>query len=738
MGKRTFVPVLSLMIVAAAALCMGVGGGSAGGAPGTETPNATQPVNSDPFGRATMAHFTENRGQVSNSDVLYYIRSGSVQVGFTKGAILLKLTEPLGSDAPRPDANVLIRTSFEGSNFVSPEARKVLPHRSNFFRGKDPEAWRSGVRNYREVVYTGIYDGIDLVYRATPKGLKYDFIVHPGADPSRIVIAQEGIEGLDLTPKGEMVLHTALGELRDAAPSASQGSGDDVACRFVARSPKSYGFELGEWDRSRTLVIDPLIYSTYVGGGGSESGYSIALDASGNAYVTGYANSTDFPTTPGAYDPVGTHPLSDVIVFKLDSAGSSLIYSTYVGGADTERGEDIAVGPGGEVVVTGSTKSADFPTTAGAFDETHNGSYDAFVLRLDPTGSALEYSTFIGGSPSSGGGGGGRGKKGGGGGDSGGYDHARAIALDSSGDPVISGTTSSSDFPTTSGAYDTTYNDGGDVFVCRLSADGSFLLFSTFLGDSGLENGYDVALDTAGDIYVAGATGSKNFPTTDGAYDTTSNRGTDAFLTKMDSSGSFLIYSTFLGGRKNDKALGVAVDASGEAIVAGWTRSPNFPTTPGAYQTSIGGGDWDVFVTKLDASGSALVWSTYLGGSEHEAVGYYTSDPLALDSAGRAVVTGWTTSTDFPTTAGAFDTTLGGSSDAFVTALSLDGASLVYSTFLGGSESDGGKALVLDALDDVFVTGNTNSTDYPTTPGAFSEIHGGGSTDCFVTKLSMN
>ena len=735
MGKRTSVLVLGLMLVGIATLFIGVSHGSTGeiskvvptkaaGEKRTAPPSVQKP-----FDPGRLAYFTENQGQVSNGDVRYYTRSGTMQAGFTKGAILLKLA---GSAR-----EVLVKTTFDKANDVSPEARGRLTHRSNFFRGSDPAGWRTDVPNYGEVVYSNLYDGIDLVYKATPKGLKYDFIVHPGADPSHIVVSHEGIEGLEVDSTGEMVLHTAIGDLRDAAPSASQGPGSKVPCQFVPRGPRSYGFVCDGWDRTRTLVIDPLIYSTYVGGSNGSSGQEIATDASGNAYIAGYSSSDDFPTTPGAFDPVGTHPLSDVIIFKLNSTGTDLIYSTYVGGSERDHGYGIAVSPTGQAVVTGNTQSDDFPTTAGAFDETHNGSYDAFVLLLDPTGSSLEYSTFIGGSPSSGGGGGGgRGKKGGGG-SSGGNDHGRAVALNSSGEAVITGNTDSTNFPTTSGAFDTSHNGDFDVFLCLLSLDGSALLSSTFLGGSGLDQARGVALDGAGDAYVAGYTASNGFPTTGGAYDTKKSGGNDAFVAKIDISGSALVYSTYIGGRKSDQGTAIAVDGSGNAYLTGQTLSNNFPTTSGAYQTSIAGPQ-DAFVTKLNPSGSALVWSTYLGGSGGEIVD--RGNQIALDSAGQATVTGDTMSTDFPTTSGAFSPNLDGIQDAFVSRLSADGASLVYSTYLGGSDSDWGAGIAVDAADEaeVYVMGVTRSTDYPTTAGAFDETYNGGSSTCFVTKLPIN
>ncbi len=395
---------------------------------------------------------------------------------------------------------------------------------------------------------------------------------------------------------------------------------------------------------------------------------------------------------------------------------SVLLWSTYLGGSDDDWGYSLVLDASGNAVVTGYARASDFPTTPGAYDTSHNGGRDAFVAKLSASGSALLWSTFLGGVS---------------------YDEGRSLVLDGSGNVVVTGYTGYSDFPTTLGAYDTSHNGNNDIFVAKLSASGSALLWSTFLGGSDDDGGGSLVLDASGNVVVAGWTVSPNFPTTPGAYDTSFNGqygDYDGFITKLSASGSALTWGTFLGGSSYDDGYSMALDASGNAVVTGTTRSSDFPTTPGAYDTSYNGGYWDGFVAKLSASGSALLWSTFLGGSVDDD-GY----SLVLDASGNAVVTGMTGSPDFPTMAGAYDTSFNGSSDVFVAKLSASGSALLWSTFLGGSDGDWGYSLALDASGNAVVTGRTRSSDLPTTPGAydtsFNNVYGW--SDVFVANLGI-
>ncbi len=398
---------------------------------------------------------------------------------------------------------------------------------------------------------------------------------------------------------------------------------------------------------------------------------------------------------------------------------ADLIFSTFLGGSDYDYSSAIVVDAAGRVYISGNTYSGDFPTTPGAFDTSYNGGQwgDVFVVRLNANGTALEYATFLGGSDNDGG----------------------TIAVDVDGRVYVAGTTQSSNFPTTLGAFDTTYNGGqyGDAFVVRLNATGSALEYATFLGGSGTDNGYGIALGADALAYVTGSTWSSDFPTTPGAFDITHNGGQwDAYVVKLNANGSALEYSTFLGGTGNDAGYGMTVDAAGQAYVIGDTSSNNFPTTPGAFDTSFNGGYYgDAFVVRLNANGSAMEYSTFLGGSESD-----NGRCIVLDSAGRAYISGGTRSNDFPTTPGAFDTSFNGGlyGDAFVIRLNANGSQLEYSTLLGGSNSDYGDAIAVDATGRAYVTGPTWSSDFPTTPGAFDTGYNGGYVDGFVVRLNSN
>jgi pimeloyl-ACP methyl ester carboxylesterase len=624
-----------------------------------------------------------------------------------------------------------------------------LPGRSNYFIGNDRKQWRTNVPNYAKVKYQGVYPGVDLVYYGNQQQLEYDFIVAPGGDP-RVIALDVGADGvrpakgerrspLQIAANGDLVIATDAGEVRFHKPVVYQpvaalyerrpSDGGDtpplqrnpkskienpkfVDGRYVLLADNRIGFDIGAYDKTQPLIIDPVLsYSTYLGGSSVDFGQGIAVDATGNAYVTGYTNSINFSTTPGALQTsrVGGW---DAFVTKVNAAGSALVYSTYLGGSGSETPYGITVDATGNAYVTGQTSSTNFPTTPGAFQPSCGGGYDAFVVKLNATGSALVYSTYLGGS---------------------GWDHAYGgIAVDGTGNAYVTGQTSSTNFPTTPGAFQSSFGGGlYDAFVVKLNADGSALVYSTYLGGSDGDYGNGIAVDASGNTYVTGYTNSINFPTTPGAFQTTLGTWIDAFVVKLNADGSALVYSTYLGGANTEWAKGIAVDASGNAYITGYTGSSDFPATPGAFQTGSGGA-YDAFVTKLNATGSALVYSTYLGGSSSDQVW----GGIAVDASGNAYVTGWTQSTNFPTTPGAFQPSFGGDTDAYVVKLNAAGSALVYSTYLGGSLYDQGYGIAVDATGNAYVTGDTTSIDFPTTPGSFQTSYGG-ARDAFVAKISL-
>ena len=636
----------------------------------------------------------------------------------------------LPSAADQMRRSTVLRMILVGADAHAKAATTAeLPGKTSYFVGSDATRWRTGVPTYAKATYRDVYPGIDVAYYGNQRELEYDFIVHPGSAPDTVRLRFEGADRVELDASGELLLHTGGGVIRKGKPHIYQvveGGRREIPGGYVLSETSQVSFEVGGYDHTRALIIDPtLVYSTYLGGSAEDftSSNAIAIDGSGNAYVTGSTSSANFPTSPAAADGVydGGH---DAFVTKLDASGSAILYSTYLGGTARDFGFAVAVDSSLRASVTGLTFSANFPATPGAFDVTLNGNSDIFVARLNALGTGLEFSTYVGGS---------------------GLDQGHSIALDTSGNAYVAGVTNSADFPTTAGAVDTTQNAGSfDAFVAKLSAAGSALAYSTYLGGTNTDAVNSITVDALDDAYVTGYTHSSNFPTTPAAFDTTYNGGlgitTDVFVAKLTAVAfAPLVYSTYVGGSACDVANGIAVDTAGSAYVAGYTCSTNYPTTAGAFDTTFNGGSTDAFVTRLNASGSALAYSTYLGGSD---AGFGGVDSefaygIAVDAAGAAYVTGFTHSADFPTTAGAFDTSFNGLADAFVTKLNAAGsAPLLYSTYLGGVADDAGSAIALDSSGSAYVTGFTRSATFPTTPGAFDTAFNG-DLDSFVAKIAV-
>jgi hypothetical protein len=587
----------------------------------------------------------------------------------------------------------------------------------NYLIGSDRSRWRRDVPTYARALYQQAWPGIDVSFTGVHQRIEYSFTVAPGADAGRIEIDVSGARLLRIARNGELVAGLPGGAVvRELAPHAYQLVDHKmriVASRYVI-SGKRIGVRVGRYDPTLPLVIDPaLTYSTYFGtAAGETQGYGIAADSSGAAYVTGETNSTQLPTTTGAFQTSFAGGF-DAFVTKLAPDGNSLVYSTYLGGNGNDGATAIAVDSSGDAYVTGAMASSNFPRTTGAFQTSPAGNFDAFVTKLAPDGNSLLYSTLLGGASEDGG---------------------RGIAVDSSGAAYVMGQTFSAAFPTTTGALQTSNAGGSDAFVTKLAVDGQSLTYSTYLGGSAndVSAAIDgaIAVDSSGAAYVTALTTSTDFPTTTGAFQTSNASGGDAFVTKLAVDGRSLAYSTYLGGSGAELARGITVDSSDAAYVAGVTGSTDFPTTTGAFQTTNAGGN-DAFATKLAVDGRSLAYSTYLGGS-----GSDNGSGITVDSSGAAYLTGATSSsTDFPTTTGAFQTSNAGGNDAFVTKLAVDGRSLAYSTYLGGASEDHANAIAIDSSGAAYLAGGTTSTDYPTTTGAYQTSYAGPSTNAFVTKL---
>ncbi|HKY05741.1 MAG TPA: SBBP repeat-containing protein, partial [Blastocatellia bacterium] len=683
------------------------------------------------YGRLPM-RFELNQGQ-ANPLVKFLSRGRNYTLFLTANEAVMAL-----SNGAR---TATVRMKVVGANpLAEPRGLDQLPGESNYFIGNDSKRWRTGVPGFSKVRLGGVYRGIDQVYYGNQQQLEYDFIVAPGADARPITLAFEGAQSVRIDRAGDLVLTTPAGELRHLKPFVYQeigGRKQQISARYVMKRKGQVGFEIGAYQKSRPLVIDPvLVYSTYLGGNGNDYGNDITVDSQGNSYVTGHTGSLDFPTLPATPDTAQFR--GDAFVTKLNPAGTALVFSTYFGGTEFDEGNGIEVDSSGNVYVAGTTSASDLPVTENAYDTTYNSSSDLFVTKFNQTGSVLLYSTYIGGTDSEG---------------------AEALALDAQNNAVITGDTTSPDYPVSENALQTEWRGGendstqwGDAFVTKLNAAGTGLVFSTFLGGAEGEVGFGVEVDAAGNVYVGGATGSTDFPATPGAFQTamggdgcdpeTAFLCQDGFVAKINPSGTALVYATYLGGFGPDSVVDIAVDSLGHAYVTGTTITKTFPVKD-ALQP-VFGGFRDAFVTKLNTDGTGLVYSTYLGGRADD-----RSQGIAIDSEGSAYISGTTNSDNFPTSnpiqpflTGSDDIFVENSYDAFISKLNPAGSALSYSTYLGGSRVDNRthSRIAVDSAGSAYVTGSTRSPDFPTTPGAFQPSFGGdpdnrGNADAFVAKI---
>jgi uncharacterized repeat protein (TIGR01451 family) len=702
---------------------------------GTPTRPTRRPAESSPgqpagaklssdYGKLSLA-FEPNMGQ-TDARVRFLARGGGMTTFFTDTETVMVLSRGRHAEGPERTGQkeqaavgeveqAVVRMKLAGSS----QPRRTtglqkLPGISNYFIGNDPAKWRTDLPHYGRIQYEGVYPGIDLLWYGNQRRLEYDFIVAPGADPKQIQVAYEGVESLRVEPGGDLVLRTSLGEMRQLRPRVYQEVGGkqvEVGARYAIVARNRVTFELATHDRNRELRIDPvvLVYSTYLGGSGPDEGYAIAVDAAGSAYVTGEAWSTDFPTQ-SAYQATNRSTRTEwsAFVTKFAPAGNALVYSTYLGGNVNDVGSGIAVDGAGSAYVTGYTQSTNFPTQS-PYQATLAGAQNAFVTKLAPAGNALVYSTYLGGSSVDSGSGiavdaaGSAYVMGSAGSTNfptqsayqatktgvygtfltkltpagsalvystylGGY--GRGIAVDAAGSAYVTGYTNWTTFPTQS-PYQATFHGYNDAFVTKLTPAGNALVYSTYLGGSGDDQGYGIAVDAAGSAYVTGYTSSTDFPT-QSPYQATLRGTQNAFVTKLTPAGDALVYSTYLGGTGpyrfggGDQGRGIAVDAAGFAYVAGYTNSADFPWLSG-LQPPLGLGDQGAFVTKLAPAGNALAYSTYLGSNGTYGYG------IAVDEAGFAYVTGqaWWLPTQSAYQAGGH-----GQGDAFVTKLAGPNTSL--------------------------------------------------------------
>jgi hypothetical protein len=661
--------------------------------------------------------FIENRGQIDEA-VRYYTLGSGAAVYFIEDAVVFDLKNSQDSDAPAghgedrfervcpwagmPRGGCAVYIRFEGANETPAlEAREEQVTKYNYFRGKDPSGWQVDVPSYEEVVYHDLWPGVDLAFRENEGALLVRVLAEPGRDPGLVRFRYEGASDVRAVSAAVTRIETPVGALGVEASSLTE-----MSIRVVRVLGVGDAFETDGGSRDTPSA---LLWSTYLGGSDWDMEPALAIDTEGNPVMVGWTGSHDFPVTPGAYDDSLDGNDADAFVTKFDATGSTLLWSTFLGGWSFDQAYDVCVDSLGNVTVTGEAWSPDYPTTAGAYDGSHNGGADAFVSRLGPAGNELIWSTYLGGSY---------------------RDRPRRVCLDQAGNLVLLGDTKSSDFPTTSGAYDETY--GGnfeDAFLCKLAGNGTSLLWSTYLGGSGREWAYGLILDQHDNPVAAGETYSSDFPTTPGAYDRIKDHEDDAFVAKLDSEGRTLLWSTLIGGNSYDICLDLALDSSGDPIVVGWTASATFPTTTGVLAGTLNG--WsDAFLSKFDSTGSTLIWSTFLGGSgEEHATG------CVVEASGTIVVAGWTGSLDFPVMEGSYDTSPNGDVETYLAKLDPAATSLLWCSYLGGGGPDYANSLIQDQSGNILVAGYTDSPNFPVTPGAYDQIYA--YYDLFLSKLTL-
>jgi hypothetical protein len=724
-------------------------------------PESSKALAAQQYGRLPLS-FEPNEGQ-SNSPAKFIAHGNGFSIFLTSEEAVLLLpgrrSPNAQKTAPGAPANTLRMKLVGANSSASVDGRDQLPGKSNYFVGS-PDRWRTNLPTYRGVLERGIYQGVDLVYYGNQRQLETDVVLAPGADPRAVRWSITGAQKLSIDAKGALVMDVDGGQLRLERPIAYQtvtGARKRVPVNYVLLGRSDVGLALGSYDRSQKLVVDPILsYSTYLGGSNIDGANAIAVAPDKTAFVAGGTYSLDFPTAhplqPNHGGPDDT--FRDAFVAKLSVDGSTLLYSTYLGGKNDDLANGVAVDAFGQAYVVGTTASPDFPVpvTIPSFNPKCGGDgkcgatwnpqglivRNGFLLKLDAEGSHPLYAGFIGY-----------------------YENVsgQSVAVDSNeiayvtGEvgpnipvtvPIIPPNVPPPPFPITANAAQPTYGGGDtDIFVWQVSETGNSVLYSTYLGGSKEDDGLGIAVDTNANAYVTGLTYSSNFPVTGTALQGTYAGAGDALLTKVNTAGGPLVYSTFLGGSGLDKGNSLAVDATGNTYITGATSSTSstlgFPPPAGAFQTNCtldvsGACEGDAFVAKLNPSLSgpgSLLYFTYLGGSLADA-----GQAIAIDSAGSAYVTGSTVSTDFPVAGAVFQPKFGGgNADAFVTKLDPTGKTLLYSSFLGGTNTDIGYGIAVDTAGNAYVAGQTCSLDFPLANPV--QAAPGGNCDAFVSKVSI-
>ena len=613
-----------------------------------------------------------------------------------------------------PVGGVNLKLSFVGANpQLQLEPFNWLETHLSYFIGNDPDKWHADVPVWGGVRYVDLYPGIDLLVAGEGGRAAHWIVAREGADLSQVRLQVEGADYITLDGD-TLLVGTATGQcvlpLLQVSGSGARVEGQATVEGSQVVAP--FAAAVAAAQAATALAAVDLAYSTFLGGAASDYGYDVIVDGQGSAYVVGTAWAVDFPVTAGVFDTVHNGN-SDVFVAKLNPAGSGLVYATFLGGADNDNGYGIDLDGAGNAYVTGQTCSSDFPALATSYDWLYNGSGDAFVTKLNTTGTALHYSTFVGGTS---------------------IESGEGIAVDPTGQAHIAGVTHSLNFPVTVGALDTSMGGVCDGFVVKMNAAGSAMLFATYLGGGSAEVLYGIDVDLMSNACVTGYTASADYPCTLGALDNTLGGSQDALFARIGAAGNLLVYSTYLGGGANDGGWDLAVDSSGKAYLTGETASVAFPVSAAAFDTSFNGGAYDAFVVNIDLAG-AMVYGTFYGGNQDD-----RGRSIAIDAGENAHIVGFSNSVDLPMRPGSYDSSHGspGVVDAFVAKLNHGGTALPYATYLGGAQADSGQGVAIDAGGYTYVTGYTASSDFPTTLGAYDATLGGvGVDDAFVSKLEM-
>jgi hypothetical protein len=678
--------------------------------------------------------FIENQGQLDGA-VKYYARKGPMTLYLTAGEIVFDFISPCQQawknkeffssfDEKKECQHQVVRMKLQDANSVPViTGRDQQETVYSYFIGNDPAKWRANVPTYSEVYYKDVYAGIDMrLYSAANGTLEYDFVVHPGADPAKIALAVEGIDGMEVDAGGDLIMKSAFGDMKQKLPLIYQeadGKKIAVSSRFniiKSLSAKNkgawtYGFTISAYNRQKDLIIDPLLASTLMGGSNYDGFYHMKIDASGNIFLTGATESSNFPVSSGVYDTTFDGSKGDTFVAKFKNDLSGFLSCTLLGGSYWENGTTLGFDASGNVFVAGNTYSTDFPTTSGAYDRTFNGGdCDAFVAKFNNSLNTLIASTLIGGYQ---------------------FDTIHSMGIDPSGNVYVAGYDTSMDYPCTTGAYDSSQNGGTDVNVSCLDNSLAHLLASTLIGGSEDEWADGLVMDASGNIYITGTTYSSDYPSTPGAYDPSHNGEYDAFVSELDSNLTTLAASTFVGGAGYDRSNSIKMDASGNLVIAGKTGSNDYPCTSGAYDSSFNGGWNDAVVSKLNSDLSLLLASIYVGGADDE-----EATSICLDASGNVYIAGCTSSTDYPCTRGSYDSSYnGGDHDAFGSKFNSNLTHLLFSTYIGGVGDEYAYIMGIDASGCIFIAGETSSADYPTTAGAYDGTFNG-AYDAFISKLS--